>query len=196
MTMRTRFFSTKYLGSWCENEAQCDSNEIKIKLMLWLAKFAFFSWLPDLPEHDFGTTLASFVQDFIGEKGKDGFNTFVGAAFGDNWLKHFKMKDGQMKRPHPSNIMQLFVPSPAFSPPSVDLNSLPRNFTKLSKLLLYQGFVKAKSKMEGMSSGSGFVEEKLNLYPYTLKENSNVRGFNSSEVLKMLQKICFAATNF
>ena len=171
--MRLRFFSDKYLDSWCKNEAQCNSKNIKINLMLWLAKFAFFSWLPDLPEHDFGTTLASFVENFIGKKGIEGFNTLLGVVFGDAWLQHFEMNDSQMRCPHPSNIMQLFVPSPSYPPPSVDLNSMPRNFTKLAKLLLYQAYVKARSKKGTMSSDHGL---ELNFYPYTMRENLNVRS--------------------
>ena len=184
-TMRTRFFSTMYLDSWCKNEAHCDSKDIKINLMLWLAKFAFFSWLPDLPEHDFGTTLASFVEDYLGDKGKEGFDTFAGAAFGDSWFKHVKMKDYQMRRPHPSNIMQLFVPSPAVSPPSIDLSSMPRNFTRFAKLFMYQGFITSQSKMDGVPSGNGLAEEDLKIYPYPVRNNSHVSRFHSPEILKV-----------
>ena len=175
-----RFFGKFYLKSWCENEAHCDMKEIKMHLMLWLAKFAFFSWLPDLPEKDFGRTLAGYVQDYVGEEGKEGFDTFVKVTLGDSWLKHFHLNDYQIKLPHPSNIMQIFVPYSLFNP-LVDLNSMPRNVPRLAKLLLYKGFVESVAKRDGISVRD-MVKKELRTYPYTVKDNFTVGEYHFNHI--------------
>ena len=41
--------SGSYLKRWCSDYGgNCDPMLVKKELMVWIAKFAFFSWLPDL----------------------------------------------------------------------------------------------------------------------------------------------------
>ena len=192
LTMMKRFFGTFYLKSWCKNEAQCDIKQIKMRLMLWLAKFAFFSWLPDLPEEDFGTTLAGYVQDYLGEEGKEGFDTFVKVTLGDSWLMHFHLNDYQMTLPHPSNLMQIFVPYSLFNP-LVDLNSMPRNVPRLAKLLLYKGFVESVAKRDGISVRD-VVKKELANYPYTVKDNFTVGQYNFCHIVEIVREGVSGAT--
>ena len=58
--------------------------------MLWIAKFAFFSWLPNLPEHKFGTIMSSYVDDYVGERAVEGLGTFIASALGEDWVEYFQ----------------------------------------------------------------------------------------------------------
>ena len=170
----TRLFSDYYLSKWCKYEAHCDKEEIKGALKLQLAKFAFFSWLPDLPEDNFGTTLANYVTSYAGDRGKEGFNTFVKTTLGDDWLQQFAVKDDIINWPHPFHLMRLFVPNHYGKPQTSNHNSMPRNVTKMAKLLLYSGFVEAYAKQKDISV-SDIVKKELVNYPYMLKDNFTVR---------------------
>ena len=200
-TLMIRFFSDYYLDKWCKYEIECNPDTIKKHLMLWIAKFAFFSWLPELPDPKFGRTMSSFPYEFVGERAKEGFSTFITSALGENWLEYFQndYKDSRKRRslvyqdvsdardqhqitqPHPLALMELFVPKPLPLPP-VNLTTMPRNSTLLTKLLLYSGYVEAISKQDN-TSADDVVKQELKRFPYKVKGMFIVRGYLLSELL-------------
>ena len=173
LTLKKRLFTNYYLSKWCKYEAHCDRNEVEHNLMLWLAKFAFFSWLPDLPEDDFGTTLADYMNAFAGDRGKEGFNTFVTTTLGDDWLRQFSIKDDDIYRPHPFHLMRLFVSNYANTHRWAYHNSMPRNVSKMAKLLMYPSFAASYAKQKDISV-IDTVKQELNKYPYKTKDNFSV----------------------
>ena len=190
LTLVKRLFSNYYLGRYCKYEAHCDKEEAEGALMMQMAKFAFFSWLPDLPENDFGTSLANHVISYVGFKGKEGFDTFVkatlGVDWGDNWLHHFALEDNVfesphpneddvVERPHPNDLMRIFIPNYAGKKTWTYNNTIPRNFTRMAKLLLYSGFTKSYAR-EKKISVSDVVKLELNNYPYLLRDDFIVRN--------------------
>ena len=181
MTLQRRFFSQYYLSRWCRNEGNCDPEQVKNHLQMWIAGFAFFSWLPDLPEQQFGTTLSSFVHDFVGDQALNGINTFVTSAFGPEWIKHFQIiqsirdtMEFDNKQPHPSNLVQMFIPYPTITQPWVNLTSMPRNITLMTKFLLYSGYMESVSKHYSTSKDD-VVKTELGRFPYRLRETYKVR---------------------
>ena len=175
----TRLFSDHYLSKWCKYEAHCDKKEVERTLMLWLAKFAFLSWLPNLPEEDFGTILANYPEDYVGDQGNEGYNTIFRAVLGDDWMKHFsKEYEYELSAwPHPFYVMQHFVKNTIFYLPLVNNNNtMPRNVTNMAKLLIYPSVVQAFAKLEN-TSVIDIVKRELDIYPYMLKDNLTVRDF-------------------
>ena len=181
VTLNMRLFSNYYLSKWCKYEAHCDKTEVEKTLMLWLAKFAFISWLPALPEDDFGTILANYAEDYEGDLGKEGYNTLFKAVLGDDWLTHFPRWDITYDNwPHPFFVMQHFVKETVFTLPLVNNYTMPRNITNMAKLLIFPSFVRASAKLRD-TSVMDVVKMELDNYPYKLKENFTVRA-NSSFV--------------
>ena len=174
-TLAIRLFSDHYLSRWCKYEAHCDKPEVEKTLMLWMAKFAFISWLPDLPEDDFGTLLANYAENYVGDQGKEGYITLFRAVLGDDWLKHFFRWDDVASWPHPFYVMQHFVKKPRKHLPLDNNNTMPRNVTNMAKLLIYPSFVQALAKLEN-TSVIDIVKRELVNYPYVLKDNLTVRG--------------------
>ena len=196
-TLQIRFFSDYYLSRWCRNEGNCDPEEVKKHLMLWIARFAFFSWLPDLPEQKFGTIMSSSVDDYVGKRATEGSSTFIKSAFGEDWVEYFQNsnqvarkkrgslsfsdeKPGVMRsqnqniqQPHPLNLMQLFVPNPLPSP-FINLTSMPRNVSKMVKFFLFSGYAEAISKQKNISVAD-IVRQELERFPYELKDTFIVR---------------------
>ena len=176
VTLNKRLFSSHYLSKWCKYEAHCDKTEVEKTLMLWLAKFAFLSWLPNLPEEDFGTILANYPEDYEGDRGKEGYNNLFRTVLGDDWLKHFFKRDGS-NWPHPFLVMQHFVKKTIFRLPLVNNNNtMPRNVTNMAKLLIYPSVVQAFAKLEN-TSVIDIIKRELDNYPYMLKDNLTVRDF-------------------
>ena len=184
VTLVKRLFSNYYLSKWCEYEAYCSKTEAEIFLMIWMAKFAFISWLPNLPEDNFGTILANYLANYEGLKGKEGYYTLFGAALGDDWLNHFFLWNEVSKWPHPFNVMQHFVITPSVPASSLSLinnlnKTLPRNVTNMARLLIYPSYVQALAKLED-TSVLDIVKRDLENHPYVLKDNFTVRYSASS----------------
>ena len=200
---RKRLFSTKYLEKWCEQEekSNCDTREVVDGLMTWLAKLSFLIWLPRIPGNNFGTLIASHVNDYAGDGAKEGFESFLEAVFGQqepNYYFHISEdidlkyhgygKDGEAVWSHPSNMMQNFVPYPPWTRkmayqdltkiyPGLPLNEsafIPRNISGLSKLLLYPAFVRASTEANGISIPD-VIKGDVERFPYTRQANFIVR---------------------
>ncbi len=67
------------LTSWCKDFGGCKASDIEFELVGWVLKFAFFSWLPNLPVDMLGTAAASFVMSY---ESLDGYNAIMNAVFG------------------------------------------------------------------------------------------------------------------
>ena len=179
-TLAMRLFSTRYLDKWCKEEADCDTREIIEGLMMWISKLAVFSWLPNLPEHDFGTIMANIVSDYKNSHGKLGFDSFFEPIFGTLGFKHFKL-EAWAKRPHPMNVVphplnvvQLLVPNPVNQEFRFNTSIIPRNISGLAKFLLFPSYVETRAKINGIS-GNDVIKNELDLFPYTSRANFIVR---------------------
>ena len=177
VTLAKRLFSNYYLSKWCKYEAYCNKTEVEGALMLWMAKFAFISWLPNMPEDNFGTILADYPEVYMGEKGKEGYDTLFRAVLGDDWLKLFFPWDEASQWPHPFDVMQHFLVrrDQLYLPlTNYDNKTLQRNVTNLAKLLIYPSYAEALAKLEN-ASVIDIVKRDLENYPYVLKDNLTVR---------------------
>ena len=177
VTLVKRLFSNYYLSKWCKYEAYCNKTEVEGALMLWMAKFAFISWLPNMPDNNFGTILADYPEIYEGEKGKEGYDTLFRAVLGDDWLNHFLLRDDATQWPHPFDVMQHFIVrrDESYLPlTNYDNKTLLRNVTNLAKFLIYPSYVQAIAKLENTSIIE-IVKRDLENYPYALKDNLTVR---------------------
>ena len=183
--IKARLFSVKYLKRWCAEEegSKCDARKVIDVLISWMAKLAFFLWLPKTPEIHFGTLIASHVIDYSGNGAEEGFRTFLEALLGEQGPNYFRIyADEGAVWSHPLNIMQNFVPYPPWiydqkkykGWPSDDNNFVPRNISGLSKLLFYSTFVKASAEADNISVADVIMRD-LDLLPYTRRENFVVR---------------------
>ena len=198
LSIRKRLFSPQYLDKWCEKESSnCDTREVILGLMSWLSKLSFLLWLPKMSTNSFGRMLASYINDYESVGEIEGFEGFLQATLGQKENQHFQIYDS--KRPHPSNIMQIWRPNqsnkkqnfvPRFhncylchtNATKNDSIFVSRNITGLAKLLMYQASVNARSKAQGIST-QDVVERDVDLFPYSQQDKFDVR-LRSSELHK------------
>jgi hypothetical protein len=80
--------------------------------MGWLLRFAFFTWLPNLPEKDFGKIISGYATSF---DNATGFAKIMKSVFGSDKTFHFKAASNKTKLwPHPSELLQFLIPRGQF----------------------------------------------------------------------------------
>jgi hypothetical protein len=137
---------------WCKRINICTQEKISIMIRNWILKFIFFSWLPNLPEKNFGTMVASIVTSY---DNKDGFDYMMKSVFGDKGSIGLVTNPDAELWPHAAELMQLFIPSAIYIIPKIvswdkgrytylktfPLDNVPRNVPGLAKLFLFPTYV-------------------------------------------------------
>jgi hypothetical protein len=142
--LRMFFGSTKYVKSWCKIIGKCTMGGVEKMTRRWILKYAFFSWLPNLPENNFGTTVASIVSSY---DNKAGFDALMTGVFGKEGSVRLVQAPNDKQWPHAAELMQFFIPSSIYSTSSkFALQNLTRDVPGLAKLLLFSTFVRSQGR--------------------------------------------------
>jgi hypothetical protein len=167
LNLRRFFNSKKYVTRWCKMIGICNHDQISIMIRRWILKFIFFSWLPNLPEENFGTMVASIVTSY---DNKDGFDYMIKSVFGDKGSIGLVTNPDAKLWPHAAELMQLFIPSAIYSnSKTVFLDNVPRNVPGLAKLFLFPTYVERKASSSGKSP-TEVIEAEVEKFGYSKKQ--------------------------
>jgi hypothetical protein len=99
-----------------------------------LLKFAFFSWLPNLPETDFGKTISSYATSY---DNATGFDKMITTVFGTDKTFTFHVESVKESWPHPAELLQFLIPRGYFR-----LNAYYNMTREVTKSVEYQSKIK------------------------------------------------------
>jgi hypothetical protein len=159
------FGSTKYVKEWCIRIGTCNEEKISVMIKKWILKFIFFSWLPNLPEENFGTMVASIVASYDNQ---DGFNYMIKSVLGDEGSIGLVAVPDDELWPHPAELMQLFIPR-AIPKKFPCMDNVPRNVPGLAKLFLCSSYVERQASSSGKSPIE-VIKEEVGKFGYPRKQ--------------------------
>jgi hypothetical protein len=185
--LRKYFGDIRIMTSWCKRIGTCTPGKISKMIRKWILKLIFISWLPNLPEENFGTMVSSIVTSY---DNKDGFDYLIKSVLEDKGgIGLVAVPDAKLW-PHATEIMQLFIPSAIYSNSKPFLlDDVPRNVPGLAKLFLFPTFVARKASALAMSPVE-VIKAEIDKFGYSIRQTFVV-SFISSKKSKEVHAYVF-----